>query len=89
MAVVAARTDVETSATLLVDGADTNGAQAVLKNITGTASVFLGGSGVTAANGFEWAVDDGPLGIDLGRGDKLYGIVAATNQTVHVLAANE
>lgn len=89
MAVTAARTDVTTAATLLVDGADTNGAQAVLKNLTASESVYLGPAGVTAANGFEWATGDGPLSIDLGRGDKLYGIVATTTQTVHVLAANE
>jgi hypothetical protein len=59
----------------------------VLKNITATASVFLGDPGVTAANGFEWAPADGPLSIDLEPGEKLYGIVAVTQQALHALQA--
>lgn len=57
----------------------------LLRNATGTASVFLGPAGVTAANGFEWAVADGPIEVELEPGEKLYGIVAAAAQTLHVL----
>lgn len=57
----------------------------LLKNITGTATVFVGPSGVTTGTGFAWAVSDGPLEVELEPGESLYGIVASTSQTVHVL----
>ncbi|MDQ3933423.1 MAG: hypothetical protein M3340_02195 [Actinomycetota bacterium] len=58
----------------------------LLKNVTGTASVYLGGTdAVTTGNGFEWTVADGPLEVELEPGEKLYGVVAATTQAVHVL----
>lgn len=94
MAVASSRPAVNTTAggVLILDpggDGDNIGASVVLKNVTGTASVFLGPSGVTTANGFEWAPADGPLSIDLGREEKLYGIVAVTTQTLHVLATGE
>lgn len=58
----------------------------LLKNFTATATVFLGPSGLTTANGFAWAVSDGPLEVELEPGEALYGIVATTAQTVHVLS---
>lgn len=57
----------------------------LLKNKTGTASVFLGAQGVAAADGFEWEVADGPLEIDLEAGEQLYGL-ASPAQTIHVLS---
>lgn len=58
----------------------------LLKNATATAAVFLEvGAPATTGAGFEWAVADGPLEIALEPGEKLYGIVAATPQTIHVL----
>lgn len=97
MAIAATRPAVTTSATLVAANtlADDTTLMPVhdwarrsflVKNMTGTASVFLGTSGVTAAApAFEWAVADGPLMIDLEPGEELYGIVAATTQTLHVL----
>lgn len=93
MAVTPSRATVTTSAVLLASNAATDPGEGdyrnrrfIIKNSTGTASVFLGGSGVTTATGLEWAPDDGPLGdIELEPGESLYGIVAATTQTVHVL----
>lgn len=96
MAVVATQVSVTTAATLLLAGAggvnspsynpdDYAAFSALLKNITGTAAVVLGDSGVTAATGFQWDVADGPLSIDLEPGESLYGIVASVNQVVHVL----
>lgn len=58
-----------------------------IKNTTGSASVFLGPQGVTTANGYEWTAAEGPLEVTLEPGEKLYGIVAALGQTVHVLAS--
>lgn len=60
--------------------------RALLKNLTGTASVFLGPQGVTTATGFQWDPADGPLEIELEGGESIYGIVAAVTQTLHVLA---
>jgi hypothetical protein len=57
----------------------------LLKNATQTASVFLGPSGVTTANGFQWDPADGPLEVELEPGESLYGIVAVTSQTIHAL----
>lgn len=57
----------------------------LLKNATGTASVFLGPQGVTTATGFEWTTTAGPIEVEIEPGEKLYGIVAATPQTLHVL----
>jgi len=66
--------------------ADFGTKRALIKNLTGTASVFLGPQGVTTANGFQWDVADGPLEVELEPGEAIYGIVAATPQTLHVLA---
>lgn len=57
-----------------------------LKNKTATASVFLGPSGVTTGNGYEWAATgENGLTVTLEPGEELWGIVAAVNQVVHVL----
>lgn len=56
----------------------------LLKNRTGTGSVFLGGADVTTATGFEWEPLDGALEIELEPSEVLYA-VAASAQTIHVL----
>jgi hypothetical protein len=61
------------------------GASAALVN-TGTATVYLGPAGVTAANGFPWTTSIGPLSFDLDAGEVLYGICASgQSSTVAVL----
>jgi hypothetical protein len=97
MAIVSTRPAVLTTATLIASNvlADAASIQEshdyavrsfLVKNFTGTASVFIGGSDVTAASpAFEWTTTDGPLTVDLEPGEELYGIVAATTQTLHVL----
>lgn len=92
MSVVASRPSVTTSATKIAentsgDTSDVSNLSFVVKNITGTAAIFLGPSGVTTSSGFQWDVADGPLAIDLEPGESLYGIVASTSQTCHVLGA--
>ena len=94
MAVATSRPAVATTAggTLIYSNAEASSGdeyavKVLLKNVTGTASVYLGPSGVTTATGFEWAPADGPLTWELEPGESLYGIVAATQQTVHVLKA--
>lgn len=64
----------------------------LLKNATGTASIFLEvGSPATSTAGFEWAPGDGPLSITLDRGETLNATLAAgqPDQTVHVLRAGK
>lgn len=59
------------------------GGAVTLRN-KGFASVFLGGSGVTATTGFELAVGES-LTSQLNQGERLYGIAAAATQRVDVL----
>lgn len=57
-----------------------------IKNVTNSATVFIGGtSGVTVGNGYPFATTDLPVVIDLEPGEALYGIVAATPQTLSVM----
>lgn len=89
MAVAASRPSVTTSATAIYTnsetGSDLHSVRVLLKNVTATVSVYLGPAGVTTSNGFEWAVADGPVEVELEPGESLYGIVAVTTQTVHAL----
>lgn len=90
MATAASRVSVTTSATavatLATGGADIDARSFLLSNATATESVFVGPSGVTTANGFEWKTTHPPLSITLEPGESLYGIVATNAQTVHVLS---
>lgn len=52
----------------------------------GTATVYLGGSDVTTANGYPLAVGE-HLSVDLALAHVLYGIVATGTQAVRVLEA--
>lgn len=97
MSITATRPAVTTSATLVASNAlaDDSSIQSshdwavrsfLVKNHTGTESVFLGPSDVAAGTpAFEWATTDGPLTVDLEPGEALYGIVVAATQTLHVL----
>lgn len=93
MAVAATRVDVTSTATSVasvtagetIEAADYKARRYLIKNKTGTASVFIGGSGLTTGNGFEWEVGDGALTVDLEAGETLYAIVATGTQTLHVL----
>ena len=66
---------------------DSGTAHLQAKNVTGTATVRLGGPGVTAASGWPWDVADGRLALSLEPGEELYGVLAtgAPSQDVHVL----
>ena len=87
MAVSAQRVSVGTSATSLVPSVDADsaaGQSLAVKNL-GAASVFLGGSGVTTAAGWEVAAGDPPVTVDLPPGSTLYGIVASGTVSVQVM----
>jgi hypothetical protein len=54
----------------------------------GAASIFLGGDDVTAAAGYEVAVNE-TVGLHLVLGDPVYGITAAGTSVVHVLKGRQ
>lgn len=92
MAVVASRVTVSTSAVLLIQNTspdpgegDYRSWRVLLKNVTGTASVFVGTTGVTNLTGFQWDATDGALAVELEPGESLYGVVTGANQVVHIL----
>ena len=60
----------------------------VLKNLTASAAIFLGGSGLTTGNGFQWDVTDGTLSWELEPGETLYGVTPSGTvaQVIHVLS---
>lgn len=88
MAISSASVSVTTTATLL-SGADSDNVagQSVFVTVPAAGqTVFLGGPGVTAANGYPVATGTSfPWQLELGNGEALYGIVAATTQAVSVL----
>lgn len=89
---LASRPTIATTATLIAsntvsdssNAADYRAVSFLIKNIDG-ATVFLGGSGVTTANGFQWSPADGVLTIDLEPGESLYGVVASGTNVLHAL----
>lgn len=86
MPIVSSRVTVTASATpvaLTLRGTVPDNTTATLKNAGGVA-VFLGGSAVTAAAGFELAPGD-VFVADLRIGDDIYGITAAGSSEVHVM----
>jgi hypothetical protein len=92
MAISGARVSVTSTATLIAQNTkattsegDYASLRAVAKNMTASAAIFLGGSGVTTATGFQWDFTDGAFEFELEPGEGLYGIVASVTQTVHVL----
>lgn len=92
MAVAATRVDVTSTVTTVasvpagdIEQADYRIRRYLIKNKTATASVFVGGSGLTTGNGFEWEVGDGALVVDLEPGETLLAVVATGTQTLHVL----
>ena len=84
MAVVGARVTVNTTATLIASeaAAGPNVTPTLIKN-PGASAVYLGGSGVTAAAGFELAAGE-VVAIDLS--EDMYAITASGTQVVHVLS---
>ena len=81
MAIDSVAVSVTTSATLLVT-ADADGMTATVSPVGG--SVYLGGSGVTTANGLPISAGVA-LSKDLRAGEKLYAIAAAGTVDVRVL----
>lgn len=86
MSIAATRVTVTTAATPLATNSGHKLLRFVLKNMTATASVFVGGDNITTgADSFEWETGDSPLEVELEQGETLYGRVASGTQTIHVL----
>jgi hypothetical protein len=94
MAVTPTRVTVSSAAILIAENTSSSGGgegdyrnwRFLVKNITGTDAIYLGGPGVTTGTGFRWDVADGPLSdFELEPGEQLFGISAGADQTVHVL----
>lgn len=59
----------------------------LIKNVTASETVFLGGAGVATTTGFAWAAGDGALEVNLEPGEELLAIRGGlADQEVHVLA---
>lgn len=70
-------------ATLLVDSDSTP--RQILIHAISNKTVYLGASNVTTATGFIFEKDDGALSLTLQAGEKLYGVVDSSTETVSVL----
>jgi hypothetical protein len=88
MPVIGERITVAATATAIftpTNGAAVDRKSAIIKLPAGAAvSVYLGGSGVTTAAGYELTAGD-IIDVSLLSGDTVYGIVAAGTEVVHVL----
>lgn len=82
-ALVTGRVTVATTATLIFTAPLAGNSRVLIRNPTAV-SVYVGGSGVTTATGFEIAAGDS-LGINLSYGDAIYGVVAASTQVVYTI----
>lgn len=80
-AVVINRIVVGTTATLIFTAPLAGNSRVLIRNPSAV-SVYVGPSGVTTATGFEIAAGDS-IGINLSYGDTIYGVVAASTQTVY------
>lgn len=91
MAIVPTRATADNPAQVLVenphgsDSGDYRNTHHVLKNVTATAPIFLGGPNVSDVDGFEWQASDGAFDLDLEPGEQLYGY-ASVEQDVQVLS---
>lgn len=85
MAVSHQRVTVGTTATQLTSDADGRDGQTISIQVpSGGATVFLGGAGVTTASyGFELLAGVS-FAVELQQGEKVFGVVASSTQTVNV-----
>lgn len=90
---VSSRPVVSTTATLIAVNDTQARSSVIVKNVTGSESVYLGrgpshpggDAGVTTSTGWEWETTDGPISVDLGPTESLYGVITTSDQTLHVL----
>jgi hypothetical protein len=82
MAITGSRVSVAVAATAL-STADADGSTVLVKN-AGSSSIFLGGAAVTIATGYELLAGES-VAVQMAATETLYGIVAASTVTAHVL----
>lgn len=83
MAISASRVTATTSAAVLA-GPDAGDWPPVIIRNRGVVAVYLGGSDVTSATG--WQLDAGEsLAVDLAQGESVYGITASSTAVCHIL----
>jgi len=86
MAIEHARPTVTTAASAIASGTNDRSGQSVLvQNPSAGATVYLGGSGVTASSYGYALVGGSDISIDLSGGESLFAIVASSTQQVNVL----
>ena len=85
MAVSSSAVTVATTATVVSTGGSSGGEAVSIYN-NGAATVYLGASGVTTADGYPLAAGE-HIAVDLERGESVYGIVASGTVEVRVLEA--
>lgn len=86
MSLTASQVSVGTTETSIIANNGTSYLRVTLKN-DGTQIVFLGPTGVLTTTGFQLKNGDPPVSIELAPGQELFGIVAATSETVSVVAS--
>lgn len=87
MAVTSAQVSVGTTATLLTSTTDTDanpGNEIIVANPVGGTDTYLGGPGVTTGTGLL-LTGGSSIALQVNPGDALYGVVAASTNTLHVL----
>jgi len=86
MAISHQRVSIGTTATQISsDFAGKDGQTVSVQNPTGGATVYLGGEGVTTS-AYGFALGEGTtFSIEMQDGEKLYGVVASSTQTVNVI----
>lgn len=89
MAVSSRAVSVGTTATVIDSEGETDGKSGTSLAIynNGAATVYIGGSDVTTANGVPVAAGTWGPGMDLAARDRLYGIVASGTVEVRVIEA--
>jgi len=86
MAISHERVSIGTTATQVSsDYAGKDGQTVSVQNPSGGATVYLGGTGVTTTS-YGFALAGGTdFSVEMQDGEKLYGVVASSTQTVNVL----
>jgi hypothetical protein len=92
MPITSLRGTAGTAATSLLAGpasaAGVKGYDTLVRIPSGGSSVYIGGSAVTTASGFELQAGES-LSLNVDPGEELYGIVGASTQVVHVLYSTD
>lgn len=94
MAFSSAQASVTTSAAVVTSATDTGGSgddwaakHVLIRNITNTSTIWIGGSNVAANTGTALLTTDTGLAFDLEPGESVYAVSPAGTQTISVLTS--